>query len=457
MVSGDHMTATLVLFPPGIDEPPISEEEAVAAVKEAGVTYGLDEAAVLECVFTEKYNNPIVIARGTPPKRGKRAAFKYHFDTSEKHAPKEDEDGRIDYKDISFIRNTEKGTVLVTKIPPTPGIPGRTVLGRELKAQPGQDVPFDRGPNTGISSDGLKLLAAANGAIVFQHGKVAVNDLIVIRGDVDYSVGNIDCRATVRVGGDVKAGFSLNIHGDLEVNGHIEDCDIDVKGNIVVKGGFFGKGVGLMQAGGDITVKFAEGQRMAAGGTVWVGGEIINCSVLAKKGVLVSGKHGKIIGGEVKAGRQIKASVLGSEAGTRTHLYVGFDAELMQRYKDVMQEQERLQADRDRVETALDGLCALEAKGKLPPDKERALAELKQFHENLPVTLEALGRQREEIEEKIREFQDSAIIAEKVVHPGVVAHFGIASREIHETHKACRLTCTQDGQIRITEIKPSDG
>jgi hypothetical protein len=451
-VAGDGMSATLVLFRPAADEDAVSVEEVMEEVERAGLVHGVNEDLVKKLVVEENYNNPTTIAEGTRPIKGENSQFTYHFDTSNKHTPKEDEDGRIDYKDISFIQNIDKGAVMVTKTPPTEGEPGKTVTGKDVKAPVGRDIPFNKGANTHVSEDGLTLFASASGAIVYLHGKVSVNDLTIINGDVDYSVGNINCKGSVRVCGDIKAGFNLTIDGDLEVNGHVEDCSIDVGGNISVKSGFFGKGEGRMQAGGDVTLKYVEGQKVISGGNIYVGGEIINCNLTAKDKVIVRGRKGKIVGGDIKAGREIRASVLGADVGTATHLYAGYDAEIWRKYHEVRMEIKRLTDDGERVKAALYNLYRLQMTGKLPDDKKLALEELQKFRDELPGNMEILKNRKAELEEKMQEYRDSAIIAEKKMYPGVVGHFGIIYYENLEERLACKMI--PDGyQVALADYK----
>jgi uncharacterized protein (DUF342 family) len=450
-VSGDGLSATLLLSRPHEEDPPITVEEARKSIEEAGVCFGVDEDAVRNCVGSGNFNRPVPIAAGRKPERGQNTEFEYHFDTSSRGKPKEGEDGRIDYKDISYIQNTKKGDVLVTKTPPTPGVPGMTVRGKELKAADGRDIPINKGSNTEVSEDELKLIATANGAIIFQHGKVAVNDLLIINGDVDHSVGNIKCTGSVRVSGAIKAGFKIEVEGDLEVNGNVEDCNIDVQGNIVVKGGFFGKGDGIMRAGGDITVKYAEGQRIVSGGGITVGGEIIKCEIFAGGDIKVEGKRGKIVGGEIKAGSSIEASVLGSEAGTRTHLHVAYHPDLMERYAQINAEMERQEADGERVKEALYVMYKLQLDGALTPQQKQAMDKLVAFKKDLPGSIETLQAEKAKVEEKLKGFQHAHIAAQTIMYPGVVAHFGIVYKDIIENHERCKLTL-DNGIIMLDKL-----
>lgn len=274
-VSKDCMSASILLRAPQEGDGPITLEEVLDELKDNEVVFGIDEDVIRKAVTDRTYNAPIRVGAGRMPERGANSSFIYHFDTSAKLKPKEGQDGHIDYRDMDFIQNTVKDTVLATKTPPTPGRQGVNVKGKEIKGPDGRDIPFKNGVNTEVSDDGLTLKATASGAIQFQFGKISVMDVITIKGDVDHTVGNVDCRGSLRVGGGVKAGFKLTVDGDLEVNGNVEDAEIHVKGNIMVKGGAFGEQGGVLDAGGDITVKFAEGQRIVAGNEVQVGEKLL--------------------------------------------------------------------------------------------------------------------------------------------------------------------------------------
>ena len=450
-VEKNSMSATVLIRKPLPEDPPVTVEEIMAEINKKGIVYGIDEEAVNKVVNNQIYNKPIKIAQGEFPKRGHNSEFIYHFDTTQNHTPQIDEDGRIDYKNINFIQNVEKGKVLVTKIPPKPGEPGINIFGKNIKGADGLDFPFKNGANTKVSEDGLSLIATASGAIVYLYEKVSVNDVMVITGDVDFNVGNIDCLGSVRVTGDVKAGFEIKADGDLEVYGNVEDCNIDIKGNIMVKGGFFGKGLGVMKAGGDIYIKFAEGQVIEAKGDIIIGGEVINCSILSYGNVKVKGRKGKIVGGEVKAFKEIKASILGSNAGTMTKLAVAYNVELMNKYNKNIKESERLVNDNERIKKTLYGLYRLQIDGKLSDQQLTVLDQLEQFQKELPENLEKLKQEKEQIEEELKHLEGAKIVVEDTIYPGVRATFGLIYREIVEEHKRCVLTL-ESSKILFSEF-----
>lgn len=451
-ISKNFMTASVLLRAPQDEDDAITVEEVMQELAHNDVVFGIDEDAITAAVTNCEYNTPIKVASGRMAERGADSSFIYHFDTSQDLKPKEDEDGLINYKDINFIQNAEKGAMLVTKVPPTPSKPGMTVRGKEIQGPDGRNIPFNNGINTEISDDELSLVATGAGAIQFQFGKVSVMDVITIKGDVDYTVGNLDCRGSVHVTGGVKAGFKLVIDGDLEVNGNVEDADIHVKGNIMIKGGCFGDREGIMEAGGDITVKFAESQRLVAGRNIMVGGEIVNCHVEAGDKVLVKGHRGKIIGGRVRARCEIRASVLGSEAGTATELQVAYDPELMGQYHQVVKEKLRIQEDGERVKEALYVLYRIQMEGKLPPEKQAALDKLELFQKELPQNLANLEKQKAEIEKSLADYHEATIICTGILYSGVKASFGIVYREIVERKERCKLGL-EAGKVLISEYR----
>lgn len=452
VITQDSMSASVIFRISATDDQPFTTDEIMGELKKLDIVFGIDEDEINKALEQVAQNKPYKIVTGKAAEKGIDSQFTYNFETDLQLQPKEDEDGNIDYHDMNFIQNTTKDFVLATKTAPSQGACGKNIFGKEIQGSPGRDVPFKSGANTIVSDDGLKLTSEANGAIVYQHGTVAVQDVLVIRGDVDFNVGNIDCRGSVRVSGTVKTGFSLTVDGDLEISGNVEDASIKCGGNVLVKGGFFGAGGGKIIADGDISIKYTEGQKMESGGEISVSGEIINCQVLAKKNVIVSGKRGKIIGGDVKAGTEIRAAFLGSDAGTATLLTVGFDLELMNRYEEVKSELERLNGDGSRIKDALYALYRIQMDGKLTDDKKQALKKLEAFQKDLPKNMGKLSEEKVELEEKFKKFRDAAIIAEEVLYPGVKASFGIVYREVVDEQTRCKLT--SDGNyVSISDLK----
>lgn len=451
-ISKDKLTAMMAISAAPEGATQVELEDVHQALKEAGVVHGIDANAIEAAINDKLFDTPVKVAEGTSPSRGNDASFTHTYNTASVHKPEEGEDGHIDYRNIDFIQNTTKGTVLVRKIPATDGTSGTAVDGSESPAPRGRDLPFSAGENTVPSEDGTELLANADGAVVCRNNTVSVQEVLTIKGDIDFNVGNINAVGSVKVTGSIKAGFTVKVGGNLEVNGNVEDCTVEVKGDVLVRGGCFGAGKGRIKAEGDVLLKFAESYQIVSGQNVTVGGELLNCQVMAAEQVLVKGRGGKIVGGDVRAGKEIRAAVLGSDASTPTVLKVAYNAELMKRYKETIEEADRLKADEERVRDSLLDLVRLQLRDRLPPDKVPVMKQLEQFKKSVPKELEKLEEERESIQEQMQELKEACIIADDTIYPGVQAHFGIVYREVSDALRHCRLTI--DGnRILISDLK----
>jgi uncharacterized protein (DUF342 family) len=452
-ISKDYMMAAIVVGSLEPGDPPLTTQEIIEALNEAGVVHGIGEDWIQDALAQGDFGAPVKVAEGTPVVKGQDTRFEYFFYTDHEPAPKVGSDGRIDYRDMNFVQNVAAGQVLARMTPPTEGTPGKGVHGKELSAPRGRNIPFSYGENCKISEDGTELVATADGAVVFAHGRVSVKDVMVIKGDVDFSVGNIDCVGSVRVGGRIQTGFTVKAGGNLEVNGNVEDANVSAGGDILVRGGFFGNGEGVLKAEGDVVVKYADGQKIAAGRDVIAGGELMNCTVTAKRRVVVKGKRGKIVGGQVNAGREVRASLIGSDAGTKTVLWVAYDANLMREYHQAQHELDRIDADQKRVKESLYSLYKLQMDNKLNQQQTQALAKLEAFQKSVPEAKKGLEEKKKQIAERMQRIRNARVVAEIAVYPGVDVHIGVLRKEIEEEAKVVQLI--HDGyKVLMTKYQP---
>lgn len=456
MLTKDKLKAMVSLCEPQSHEPEITAEEILEALSIAGVSFGIDNEAIENCLSQEDYGNPFMVAQGIPAKKGDDAKIEYMFDTIHEIKPTEDKDGRIDYRNMNFIRNVKKDTVLVKKTPPQIGVNGTGVDGCEIIAPRGRDYFIKAGENTHLSEDKCVLTAETDGAIVFRSSTVSVKEMATISGSVDYKVGNIDCVGSVRISGDVCPGFSVKAGGNIEIQGNIDNAAIEAEGDVIIKGGCRGSDRATpIRAGGDVIIKYAEGQKIYAGRDAIVGGELINCRVIAKERVRVKGRKGKIIGGEIHAGKQIIASIMGSDAGTATVISVAFDEKLMNEYSRITKEIKRLKADSERVRESMTELYRLQLSGKLSSSKREILEKLEDFQNTLPAELEANELERKNIEARLEELRDASVIAREKIFPGVKIQFGIVYRTIEE-EIIKRKMILSDRQVVTTELTRED-
>ena len=412
----------------------LKAETVLRNLNAAGIVHGVMQDSVEKIVNQRIFDKNVLIAEGTPATPGKPANFEICFDTAHKIVPKEDEDGRINYKDMDFLLNADEGQVLMRKTAASEGTPGMSVFGKPIPAKPGSDKKIPVGTNTHLSEDGMELISSVSGTIVHVGSVVSIQPVTTISGDIDLATGNINCKGSLRVLKDVKSNMTVTVEGDLEILGNVEDAEIVCNGNVIVKGGFIGRGTGVIQARGNVTLKYILNQKVIAGGDVTVGGESVSGHITAKHKITFLGTNGKVVGGELSADKLIYASALGAESETTTKLRVAYNAKLMENIKTVTAEYNRLISDGERVKEALVSLYKLKLANKLTEDKMAVMKKLEAFKANLPAQLTELQEQRTKLEKIANECRHAKIVAEKHVFPGVQVQIGIKYFQSERTH-----------------------
>lgn len=444
-IASDRLTAS-VRAPESKDAPALTIEDVEQALSKAGVTFGLKEDLIKEIVergFSEEY---VQVAAGEPPTPGVNGEIEFLFEVAPDHTPKSDETGHIDYHEVNFLQGAIEGQVLARRTPPVDGSPGMGVDAAPVSASMGKDRRLPQGKNTKISEDNLELISEAAGVIVFAQNQVHVRDVLKINADVDFAQGNVRSPGCVHINGDVKAGFKVHADGDIEIKGNVEDAEVISKGNILIKGGFSGRGDGLVQADGDVTITRVEGEKVVAGHNINIGSDALNAFLSAGSGIFVRSEKGHLYGGEAVADKEIVAPTIGSEAWTPTVLKVGGGDKLQAELKEIDVETKRLNESVDKIETSLDQFLKLEMSGKLPEESKAALKKLKQFKRDLPENLEELSKRKAKIEAQLADIRGANIVATTRLYPGVKACFGIVYLDIPEERGPTRLSC-ESGRV----------
>jgi len=432
VVTPDRFSASVAIYISKDNQAPVTADMVRAALGTKGITTGIDDDAINNLVEDVRYNEMTVVARGTQPVPGEDGKLIFKFDPVPTFAPREDENGRIDYKDINFIQSAVAGQILVEKKPLTNGTPGVDVFGKEIPSRPGRDVRLPTGLNTTVSEDGLKLVASIDGSIVFASQRVNVNSVHTIGGDISIITGNIKHNGSLIIRGKIESGFEVHANGDIEVGNTVADAKVISGGNIMIKGGLLGSRSGLVQAAGDVHCKYVDDQVIVSGHAVTVGGELFNGIVTAKTRVVVTGSKGRIVGGRIMAGDEIRATFLGSENGTKTELQVAYEPNLMKRYHELIAEIKHFEENAQRVKESLFVFHRMKMDNKLSPERAEAMKRLEEFQVSYPEQRLAYDERKQDIEAEIQKNQSARIIAEQRVYPGVVLQFGIIYREIKD-------------------------
>jgi hypothetical protein len=357
-IAPDGMTASADCSPGNGRGKPLTIDRIKMALFEAGVTCGIIDETLAAIV--EKANGSLLkqcdieVAKGNPPRTGRAGEVHYAFDSS----PREYDfkilpDGRIDYKNARNIIMAAAGDLLATIADPAPGIPGTDVLGRPVPAESGKSVALMAGSGVRMSEDGRSFFAEINGSVMLNGSVLEVVDTYIVNGDVDYSTGNIEFSGNVFISGNIAEGFTVHASGDIVVMKNVESSRVEAGRDVIVKGGVQGKGKGLVGAGRDIKIGFAQNARMEAQGNISIGNSAVNCYLFSSKQLIMTSGRGAIIGGEVYAQRGVEVRSVGSESGVKTFVEAGTDFLVLKKIVEIDQEIEFTQSNLRKIEDSL--------------------------------------------------------------------------------------------------------
>jgi uncharacterized protein (DUF342 family) len=386
------------------------------------VVFGIEEELIEALQKSPQYEKAYVIARGILAMDGQSAELEYQFDFNKAMRPKENPDGTVDYKDLGFVNNARENDVLCVKTPATGGAEGKTVRGDTLLPRPGKDVSMPVGKNTKLSEDGLRLLAACDGQVDLINQRLSVLDVLTIHSDISNATGNISSVGSLVINGNVLSGFIVQAEGNITVNGSVEDATVTAGGNIVIKEGINGGGMGgnrLVQAGGFIKAKYIQEGNVKAGGDVET--TFIQHSLIqSNKDVNVISARGRLTGGRVVARNTINSINAGGRASAiPTVLEVGNDPATVERFRQLEHRIETLTNQRNTLLPAITTLEALETSGRLPEDRQDALDQARAAYESIEAGLSAAGEEIEALRAEMATLGYGTINIKQSAYPGV--------------------------------------
>jgi uncharacterized protein (DUF342 family) len=321
-----------------------------ASLTEAGVVHGVDEPALSQLLRERIPFKNYQVAQATPAEHGKNGYLTFHFRREFASRPKEDEEGRVDYRDLDLFESVTEGQLLVTRTLPTPGLAGCSVIGKALPATPGKNLPLPKGKNTSTDEEKLHLYAALNGMVVYTEGKIIVSNVYMVEGNADMTVGNIDFDGSVVIKGHVISGLTIKASGNIDIGKVVESATIIAGGNIVLRHGMQGMNKGRLEAGGSVTASFIERATIIAGENITA--NIIAHSISeAGDSMYLTGKNGSLVGGQARVSNVLKAHTIGSATETPTEIGVGLVPHKRSRLLFLQQELKRLPEDIEKLST----------------------------------------------------------------------------------------------------------
>jgi len=308
-------------------------------LKMNGIKYGIKENEIEFLVNLRKSDRNIfmmkLIAEGVEAHKGDDAKIELFF--SEGVRPgKLLEDGRIDYREIDNIKTVKNNQLIAVKYPPKKGTAGKNLKGDVIPAITGDDKKLFALNNVRTVKGIEKTLfyATIEGRVILVGDSgISVNQVYELKGNVDFSTGNIDFNGDVQINGSVVSGFKVKAGGNISIKGTVnQDSELISGANISVKQGILGREFNTrIKAKGNVIAQFIQNSIVESGADVVIKDYVMN-SIIKAKGRIISPDvdksmigTGSLVGGELIATKGIIANSIGSDFAKMTKVIVGVD------------------------------------------------------------------------------------------------------------------------------------
>ncbi len=403
-------------------------------IVDAGVVNGMDENRVMElaeacCAGSLKASEELVsVARGKRAVQGTDGRVEFLIKPSAENVRfNVTKDEAIDYKNTNLIQNVLKEQHLATVHQPGAAEEGRDLFGNAIPTRAGQPVEVHLGPNA-VMEDG-KIYSQVNGRFVLENDILSVNPVYQVRGDVDYTVGNVNFIGLVQIQKDVLDDFSVFGKEGVEVNGVMGAANVESEGHVTVNGGVNGKGRGYIRALGAVRAKYFNEVSAVCREDVEVAKSIMN-STVKTKGKLIC-PMGNVIGGSVVALMGIDVGSVGSDLGVETSITAGVDYEIADKIATYEAQIDEITREIERIDRVVGPVLANKQKlMALSPDKKKALKGLLEQLKKHQAEQGEMQKNLDEIRKQSVGQRAKEILVRKMLYSGVKVCIGHCRRLI---------------------------
>ncbi len=435
-VSGDRMCASATITP-ALGEGACVDQSAIRAkLKQAGVTYGIDEQSICQIVREAAANEPIqnqTVARGTPPVDGVDATFEILF----QQAPTVGDfevlpDGRVDYRRNIEIPAVKKDALLGRVHAPRAGRDGTDVLGNPALHKPGEEEALCPGENVRMQDN--QLYAETDGYPSLNGSILSVYPTHVVESNVDYHTGNIEFNGNIIIKGDVLPGFEVKASGDITVMSNIDNAAVRAERDLIVYGGIVGDENIVVRCGRDLYCTYLQNATVEVEGDATVHRSAVQSSLSCSgKAYLTAGK-GAFIGGSITAARGVEINVAGSASGVRTEIIAGHDFVVKKRLEEFERSRNGYAENIAKLDRLLMPLIEMVRKGAaLAPAKKEAFAAALRKRKAMRKTERILKSRMRDLERKSVTAAAACVRVHRDLFPGAVVRIGPAVTRITES------------------------
>ncbi len=431
---------------PKVKESLPKPDEIVQKLTESGVTSGFNDTQIRAMCRTAAKGKPatnFLLAEGTAPAAGPDGYLELLVKTNiEPPEYSEDEEGNIDFRTPNLFGNVEPGDEVGILRPPEKGSEGTTVTGTVLEALFGKPLQLAMGEGAHLEENGQKVVSDIEGRVIWDGKTISVSEELVIEGDVDLSVGNIEFNGVVEVKGDVLDDFDISAGKGIQVHGNVGICHLRSDGDVIISG-MSGQGKGTVSCKGNLTTTYLNDVTVECEGDVIVKSEIRNARTYCFG--VVSVPNGNIFGGETVALGGIEARKAGAVSGVKTRLTAGIDyhqIKLNQRTEELIEE--TVEVNHELVPLS----NQLKQTGKLAKEEKKKVLELTSRMQEIEQAKADIKQALAEAKEKAQPHANPKINIKDSLGEGVILTLGRTTEE---------FKIERSGPMSLIENKDANG
>ncbi len=420
-VAKDGMTAWLYLAPPDRGQT-YTKEELITYLERNGVIKGYHSSNLSAMIKKRVYEREILVAQGKEVQKGRDGWFEYLFTPEEYGVPKIREDGTVDYTSMSALHNVREGDKVAIYHHAEAGIDGYTVRGTGVKAKPVKELPPVRGK--GVVREGDVYYAQTDGKIEAKNGKIDIQKVHEVAGDVTLIVGRVEFFGDVIINGNVESGVVIRAGRNIEIHGTAGSATLLAGGDVIISRGI--QGGGSIIAKGSVFADFIENTTVRAGGTVQ-SNTILNANISADDKVITTGKKGAVIGGYVHGYRGIEVITAGSDAEVKTILHSGYEMKTYERFLELRRQEGEIKENlSELVDNVTDALREKRmGSSRISMAAEIRLAERDRAKSQYFEELDKISSEKETLEELMENSQGAYIKVDGNIYRNVVISVNI--------------------------------
>jgi len=373
----------------------------------------------------------IEIAKGTPIELGKPGGielFKRPYNSS---YPQDLE---------SFDQIAEEEEIAVIN-PPMKGKSGTNVMGEEQPCPALRTIDYRLNPNIKRinTGDRISLVALTGGYLSKYNDEIAINKEFIVSGDVTVHRGSLIYDYEVIVNGNVCEKVSMSIGGNMRIKGLISQSQVQVRGDLEIDKGIFGKGDCKVSVQGNIHSVYINETHLECEGIIHVEKEILNSYTWTQKSMNSPGAV--IVGGQHFAQDRMEVSSIGSELGLKTLIVIGIDKREYQIENVLAPQIENLKERRARAQQMLNGATRFN-------------------RDSLTKNVEDLNHEISSRESEIEYNQanmkprnlKACLLVRDTIHPGTTIVICGAEKIVGEALKGTTMIRAEGNEIVITKV-----